>query len=339
MVHDKNQHIGWAKEAVEETSPITTGTSKYWLLGKMTNDLESFNHPMEIHNWLPIYKATQKNPDELELQDTSLGSGFAFYPVNLISFYQVMGKCVTTTGVHEITNIDAGNVETFTTRSESLTVGAVNDKIFEGVGNKATMLSGYFDLTMGYRKMSQILQMDGIKTQTPSYNQKHTNGPRYPTDDGTNKLGGSSKTFGRDLNSEFQWDSSADDIDYLADLLNFTYKITNYRNISGASNQPEPENIEAGNFEYAFTATIKRGNDRSIRDDFDAKTLHDMYLTLYAGSTNYVKLSFADVGLIQCSAVAPHQAAKYRTWDVKGIAQNLVVTGVDDCSPSEFFGE
>jgi len=116
--------------------------------------------------------------------------------------------------------------------------------------------------------------------------------------------------------------------------------------LEGIEGQPEREFIDEGTLAFMFGFQLFRGNTSEILTDFLANTQHDMYFTIYAGSTNYMTLTFDDVGLNQVTANYAKFVGSNRTeptWDVMGLAEKLTVTGKDGldgaAAQTEFYGE
>ena len=347
---DQEQQIGFRFEVdgdgngSEETDPIDAVNAKYWKIGERTyrfNDL----HPAEKHLWEPLYKTSQLNPYDLQLVSTSLQSGIAFYPVNLIPFYMVLGKHTEAGGIHTITNMLPGeDLPTFTKRSES--TGGTVDTVFSGVGCKASSLSGLINLAPGALKtFSQTMTFPGIKNATPTLDEKHTTGAMFPTTSGTMVSANQVQTrFRKDTNFEFVWDTAdgGDDIDLLSELISFNYLITNGYIMENVENQAEIEYIDPGEFLFMFTFVLWRGADRSVWDDFLSRTKYKMFLKCYAGATNYMTLTWDKIGLETCDPPYGQKDTK-KTWQVYGQSQDFSVLGIDglhgDAAQTEFYGE
>jgi hypothetical protein len=336
MVMDQNRKNGWALEATPETDPINAIDAKYWKWGVRTKQFKDLN-PIETHNWEEIYYANKRNPSDMHLVSSSLSNAVAYFPVNLVPYYLIMGSCSTAAGVHTIDNINTGSLPTFTARTES--TGGTVDKIFSAVGCKVQSLSGHIDFSKGTPLMSHTLSYNAIQNDsTPSYNDVH-NGTKFPTDDGLMTGTETKGLFKYDTNFAFHWDSGGDNVDYSGELSFFNFLIINYHNIVGVENQTETEYIHEGNYSLGVSFALKRGADKSLYDDFLAKTQHNMYLTIYAGATNYRTLTWSNVAIGQCAAPDDLEKDASRIiWDAQGKAEDLTITGKDGVH-TDFTGE
>jgi uncharacterized protein (UPF0335 family) len=342
MVQDRNQRMGFQFDAGSPyTDPINSGTAKYWKFGRLSKKLGDLSHPIELHNWEPIYKSNARTPSELELPDVSLRHGLAFFPTNLVPLYMMLGKHTDPAGddEHEITPITDGQLPSFTTRSES-TDGSGADKIISAIGCKANQLTGYLDFIQGFTRMSQTLQYTALTSlpnddTNPSHNLKHTTGTKYPTQDGTMTGTQVTTPFRKDTNFAFHWDSSDSDDDLTSQLLQFNYIIEKVEDLEDAENQREIDFIADGNFIIGFSGTVIRDNAKVLKDDYDARTQHDAYLLVYAGSTNFMKLTWDDVGLVRCGMGYPFRG--HKTYAIQGIAEGITVRGTDGVDQTEFY--
>ena len=352
MVIDTTQKLGWRHEVdgdgtgTIETDPISSASvdpnDRYWKFGINANKF-TFSHPIEQHNWVPTYKGNHRYADSLTLIQSYVSEVIAFYPVNLIPFYQVLGNHSESAGVHTITVKDTGALETLTIRSES--TGGTDAKYISAVGNKIRSLGLSFDLYQQFSSVSMTLTYEGINNVTPTLNSAH-NGTKYPTTDATMSGTEVKERFKYDTNFAFHWDSSGSNEDFSSELRNFNCQIINNMNIEGVENQYDREYIDEGTYSILFGFQLFRGDTSEIYTDFLAATQHDFYITIYAGSTNYMTLTFDDVGLNMCQANYAKFTGENReepVWNVMGIAENITVTGKDGLTAAacqtEYYGE
>lgn len=255
----------------------------------------------------------------------------------MIDFYLILGSCVTTTGVHAIDNINTGALPTFTVRSED--TGGTHSMFRSAVGCKAVSLTGMINLESKFPYLSHSLTYLGKEMATPSLNATHTTGTRYPSTthamDGTEVKG----RFGKTGSFAFHWDSGGDNIDYTKYLSNFMYTIALETTEFGIDNQDEPEAIDEGNYMLTYSFQLKRGADKSIKDDFEAKAMKNMYLTVYSPqvAANYLTLTWTNAYLVNCKD--PYAAGNdVPRHHVDGGACDISISGKDGVHTT-YYGE
>jgi hypothetical protein len=335
MVVDTTQQIGFGIEAVAETDPIDAVDAAYWRFGIRTKRMNDY-HPVETHDWHSVYKANARMPSELVLSGSNLSKGISFLPVNCIPEYLILGSSTTAASVHTITGLASGSQPTFTVRSES--TGGTVDKIFSAVGCKATMLSGMIEFREGYGFLTNVLQYTGIKNATPTLNEKHTTGVKFPTTDGAMTGTEVSAKFVYDTNFTLTWDVGGDNVNYANEILAMNWSITNSQNVEGVDGQVETEFIDEGVYVLNVGLLLWRGADKSIYDDFISQNKFDLTMKIYAGSTNYKQYAWTDIGLGVCES--PYNMGKDKpTWQAQGTATGVTVTGKDGLPAATYYGE
>ena len=357
MTIETTQQLGWVKEATPGTDPINAVNADYWKFGILTNRFDN-EHPIETHNWVAEYHGDHRTPNELSLVSTEARADITFYPVNLIPFYMVLATGAThsvASNVHTIDPSEPGTShETYTIRSES-TGGSgqsptVATKEFHSMTNcKARALNLSFNRLRFYDFMAATLVFTGMETKTPTLNETHTTGTKYPTTDGTMTGTEVKDPFRWDTNALLTWDYGADNIAYQNQLLNFNTQLINYMGEEGIDGQADIEYLTEGAFEFRFGFQIMRGTDTSIMDDFlactDPPDEHILF-KLYSTSTYYLQIEYMDVGVFHCKK----NYAKFQgtdrtlpTYDVMGLAEDIQIKGRDGLDPNaaqnKYYGE
>ena len=338
MARETTQKIGFGIEATPETDPIDAEGALYWQFGIRPytfNDL----HPIETHDWLPIYQGGSRMPNDFQLIEEPLSLGIAFYPTTTVADYLMLGACITdNSDIHTITNIDSGALPTFTVRSEMS--GGTAARYVSAVGCKANLLSGHLICHEGWGYFSNTLGYTGIKTQTASRNGS-TTGPYYQTSDGVMTAANQLKNryHRNDGTFVFTWDA----VDYKADLAIFNYQVVSGLNAFAVSGQSETEYIDEGMYNVMLSGSLWRGSDHQIYDDFLANTkTHDIVFKIYAGSTNYATRTFSNIALTHCEA--PYaEGTKEKWWNFRGLAKDYGVVSLDGITDgvgdAVFYGE
>lgn len=350
MVVETTQQIGWAKEGTAGTDPIDAVDADYWKFGVNTNRFD-FNHPIETHQWVPEYHGNHRYANKLSLISTEAEESVSFFPVNLVPWYLILATKAThavAANVHTITPSEPGtDLETFTVRTES-TGGTATD--FHSMTNcKARALNWSFDRTKFYDHMAATLVYTGIETKTPTLNETHTTGTKYPTTDGTMTGTEVKNRYAWDTSAELRWDYGADDDHYENDLLHYNSQIVQVLNKEGIEGQIDAEYINEGCYEFRFGFQILRGSNTSIMDDFLACTDppdEHLLFKIMAGSTYYFQIEYQDVGIHMVRKNYAKFQGTDRTlpvYDVMGMAENIEIKGRDGLDPNaaqnKFYGE
>ena len=334
MTVSKESLRGFALEATPETDPINAVDAKYWLYGFRTLDIkEAANLPTQKYIFIPIYKANDRMPSEIIKIKSELVAGVSFLPVNCIPEYKIMGASSTPASTHTITHISSGSLPTFTDRAESS--GGSVDTIISAVGSKVFTLNTHLEIFQNTGTLTQGIAYNAIKNANPpSLNQVH-NGAIYPTDDGL-MTGAQTKTryrWGDDpTNQKLLWNAT----EYKTHALMFDSTIVNTQIAKHIANQIEPEFIDEGVYQVMFSMLIWRGEDDTIYDDYLAGTKRDLTFKIYAGATNWKQHAFTNAAILECTGPEDIQNP---IWSIKGIAQKVVMTGIDGISKTEYYGE
>ena len=344
------QQLGWAKEATPGTDPIDAVDADYWKFGVLTNRFDN-KHPIETHNWVAEYHGDHRNPNQLSLVSVDGRYDVSFYPVNLLPFYMVLATGAThavASNIHTIDLSEPGtSLETYTIRSES-TGGTASE--FHSLTNcKAHGLNLSFNRLKFYDFLSATLVFTGVQNTTPTLNETHTTGTKYPTTDGTMTGTEVKLPYRWDTNAVLTWDYGGDNVAYGNQLLNFSTQLINYMNIEGVDGQPEAEYLTEGAYEMRFGFQLLQGTNSSIYDDFLARTDppdEHILFKLYADATYYFQIEYMDVGVFQVEKnYAKFQGTDrtYPVYNCQGIAKDIQITGRDgldpDAAQNKYYGE
>ena len=277
MALDTTQQLGWAWEAAEGTDPIDAVNALYWHFGHRTTAFQD-NHPTELKNWMPIYKDSTRNPSDAELPTSTVTGKIGFYPTNGIPLYMILGDSSSAGApvVHTLNNINTGNLDTFTIRSETY-YDASNFKGISAVGCKASSVSGFINLISDFKYLSEILTYNGLSASAaPTLNETHTTKVMHPTTDYT--MTTANQKQGRyvyDTNTLFSWNTN----DIIDDLTMFKYDIINTQQIFHVDNQEDTKYIDEGNYQFLLSFGLWRGNANTdaVWTDYKAGTQRDIY--------------------------------------------------------------
>lgn len=332
MTVSKNTLRGMAQEATPETDPINATDAKYWFWGIRTFDIkEAALLPTKRFTFIPIYKANDRMPSEIVKIKSELINGVAFLPVNLIADYLIMGSSSTPANDHTITHISTGSLPTFTDRAESS--GGTQERFMSAVGCKAYSLNTHLEIHNASGTLVNSLAYNGITSKQATYNDTH-DGAKYPTVEGT--MGGT------EVERRFRWGDSASQsllwnaTEYKNHALLIDNTIINTHFVKHVANQVETEFIDEGVYQVMFSLLLNRGEDDTIYDDYLAGTQRTLTFKIYSGPTNYKQQVFTNASILQCTGPEDKENP---VWNIKGIAQKVVITGRDGISKTEYYGE
>ncbi len=320
----------------DETDPVALATSKWWEWGFRTTELkQTAKLPIKKYEFNSVYKGDDRMPSELLPLRTSLASGLGFVPTNLIPEYLILGSSASAGApeVHTITNIKSGSLPTFCDRGESS--GGGGTKVMSAIGSKTFSLNTHLEVHNATGVLVQSIGYNSIDNiNPPSLATKH-NGAVLPTDDGL--MNGTEQKnryrWGDNIaNRILTWDSTA----YKSHALLFDATIVNVQFPKGIANQLENEFLDEGVYQVMWSMLLWRGEDDTIYDDFLAGNQKTLTFKIFSGATNYKQYVFDTASIEEC--VGPEDEEN-PVWDVKGIAKNVTVTGIDGIDKTEFFGE
>jgi len=325
--------LGWAYEAAAETDPINAVNALYWKPGV---DASQYSLPLETKKITPYYDGSTRDPVALKINRTEVIQALSFWPTNAIPLYMYLGEASSAAGVHTITGLDSGSLDTFTIRSENR--GGDTSEYLSAVGSKCTSLAISFDNTGQNLPLGMGLGYQGIKRQTATLNEIHTTGTKYPTDDYTMTGTENDDLYRYDSNLVFTWDHGGSAEDYKDALLTFNYQGTNLFNVPQLSNQAEIEYIHEGHRQHIVNFSIIRGQDSALPDDIKAGTQHDILFKIYNTSTNYLQLVLDDsLGSLTKSKYFNANKEEVPTWLFEGMCESVTCTAKDGCSTT-FYG-
>lgn len=332
VTRDSTRVIGWAWEGTAETDPINAADALYWKFGV---DANKYKYAVERHNWVPYYDGSGRDPTRLKLVRTEVVNSVGFFPTTGIPLYMFLGDGSSAAGVHSITGLDSGSLDTFTIRWEKS--GGTDSLYQSAVGCKCQSINLSMDLEQKAVPMACGLAFNGIKTTTATLNSAH-NGTKHATSDYTMTGTEMDDRYRYDSNFAFTWDYGSSNDDFTKLLLRWNYNGVNMLNLQGLQNQAEVEYIDEGNrqhqldFEFISGGVSGQTYEANWWAEYLADTLHDVRITVYNTSTNYVTLDFDDVGLTVEQEIAKFD--EQPKWKCSGIVKSVSATVKDGVSTS-----
>ena len=331
------QRIGWLYDADDGVDPITNGGVPYYHFGRQVAPFGKY--PSTEYQPRAMYDGGNRDVSNFQGRQNPRGN-LSFAPINGIPFYKIMGASTTTAGVHKITGVDSGSLETFTTRYQ--TENASYNYRRSMIGCKANSLLYRID-----RKpmtfVSGGLSFQGRRTIAPAHDADYA--PVYPDSISTPYLPSPSMVFKWDVTLSSGVYASGGD-DYKDALLGFQTVIDTTNRQVTPEGQQYPEWILEGDRTYVVQMQMI-ADLVSILDDFEDQAngnYRDLHCKVFhhGSSGYYTQLDFEEVFMKLCEPnhSPPELGDSVPVYNVTAIAKNLVVSSKDGLtSNSTFYGE
>ena len=325
MVRETTDLIGWALEAAAEEDPIDADTDLYWRFGILTQD-ETNYHPTELQNHEPVYYADSRMPGDSQQPTTSTSGSLAYYPVNGIPLYWILGNSSSAAGVHTLSNIDTGSLPTITIRSER--TGGDTARYESARGAKINGISGYINFLANTKVLSEILSYTAISVSAADLAAVHT-GYKYPTDDYT--LSGTERTgrYKKDTNTVFTWNSAS----ILSEATMFKYDVAGVVEPVYIENQADPEYLDEGEYLPTFSIGVWRGgtNPETMHTDYLAGTQRTLNFKIYNGASYYRDITWTKATLKKEEMILS-MGKHAKLYVYHGYAEDVGATVLDGCA-------
>jgi len=303
MSHNRTGSVSWFPESTAETSAITD-TTYYYGIEQQPLDLGSVQ--ME---WIQQYRNGYE-AGLTHLGKTTAKNSRAFFPVNGVMYYLIMGDSVVKSGsspdsIRTVSAATSSTLPTITDRSEDN--GGTATTRDEIVGNEVRNVSMLVDHTVPGLRAQMAVNLAGIDFNTPATSTSIT--PSF--------INSESSPYTGNADTVFEWDSdlgdsatypnaSNDDLmTYLQSISLSTGRVPLDKDVI---NQAETEKLFNGGLFHTFTFRVPRGPTAVLWTDYKAKTLHNFRYKIFNTATQYIEYNMTDAYIKDIK----------RPWDPRG---------------------